>query len=156
MTSNITNVFEKNLDDRIDTLIKESYSKPDGAIERRRLLRLQEERHRNGSNKDQPYAVQLPEYFDGDDYEGVLDKTDPNDSKYIYAHEDYAQTINALKRWSPKRQGEIDGLRQKVKNYLVNEQYSNGTVSDDALASTDLEVPELFIKVRNFLSFGII
>ena len=145
----MSNPFEEQIDARIEKLIKDSYSKPDGNLERRRLLRLQEERHRYKNRVNEPYQVQIPEYFDNnDDFRGVLDPDNTDDSKYMTNQEDYSNTINELRRWNPKRLEEVKGMRTQVEAYL-NKPY--GTEKTPAVNSIngDTKIPELFIKVRS-------
>ena len=140
----VTNDLEKKIDDRLNELITESYSRSDGGFDRARYQKLVAQRMSGRLDGQEKKSFQNSEYFDKE--HPVFSKIMKGDSYADDAHE-YAKNLERLKRMDAGRdRDELKRVRTEINEYL-----GKGYGSEKGLTSSveqATSVPELFVKER--------
>jgi len=148
----VKNKLEKQIDERLQELIKDSYGRSDGGFDRARYQRLYAERMSGRLDKHENIGIQNSEYFDKDD---PVFKNIMKDEPYATDAHDYSKQLNRLKNMNKGRNSELPEVRTDLRTYLgtgfTGEKTPGGAVGsptpdDDIKKLTS--VPELFVKER--------
>lgn len=158
MPINVQNELEKKIDDRLNDLINDSYTRSDGGFDRAKYQRLVSQRRAGRLDGRENISIQAPEYFDKEDpvYRKIFGPgagQKPED--YGTMADEYAKNLETLKKMNKNRgleslkDSSVIGLRDEIREYLRKGFDGEKDIEDDkedvkALTS----VPELFVKER--------
>jgi hypothetical protein len=144
-TINVTNDLEKKIDERLNDLINDSYTRPDGGYDRAKYQRLVAQRRAGRLDGKEKISIQAPEYFDNEDpvYRKIMEG-----QAYAQSANDYAKNLERLKKMDSGRYNDLTNVRDDIRTYL-----GSGFGVETAPGAGDIEkltsVPELFVKERH-------